>query len=133
MKENIDFPTIRKLVIKEFVTFLKENKAYTDFKTNFASSKSGQTIGGKRIPREGNKFRFFIDGSILIGDAFDTIHEYINYSFTWGATPQGHAYWSHLNNEWSKRLYEVVKKYVGTPTNYKRLRHEYYEQHGWKL
>ena len=129
MKENIDFPTIRKLVIKEFVTFLKEKGAYLDFKTNFASTKCGQSVG-KMTPRKGNELRFFIDGSILIGDAFDIINQYINFSFTWASTPQGHAYWSNLNSQWGKRLDNVIKKYVGTSLNYQKLRREYYEQHG---
>ena len=37
-------------------------------------------------------------------------HDFINYSFTWSETRDGHMYWKELDNKWNTFYYKSVNK-----------------------
>lgn len=38
--------------------------------------------------------------------SLSTPHDFLNYAFEWGKTPQGHDYWNHIHTKLSERYWE---------------------------
>ena len=92
----------KEIIIKEFITFLKENNVYQRYKMNISCS----LFGGYNIM--GYIFGF---KSKVLGvykrqphnpyNPF-AVENYINNAFTWNETKEGHKFWSNLDQKWRK-------------------------------
>ena len=89
--KEMDFRTTRGRK-RFFIDFLKENNLYLKYKINFNKSKR------RTLCRE-DTFESLIN---------EEYEEAINYAFTWAKTPQGHRFWSDLNQQWKNYIREKI-------------------------
>lgn len=89
----------KEIIIKEFISFLKENNVYQRYKMNISCS----LFGGYNIMG----YIFGFKRKVL--DAFGrqpynpfAVENYINYAFTWSETKEGQKFWSNLDQKWRK-------------------------------
>ena len=80
-------------VVKCFIRFLKDKKAYASYIVN-CHNRCKECRGRIHDYYRDNIFDF------LIGTSKYTKSELINHAFDWSATPQGHVFWTKLNNDW---------------------------------
>ena len=79
-----------KKIDKEFISFLKRNDCYYEYKENF--------INNGYYP----KFREFMH--------FAPRKKYISYAFFWKNTPQGYEYWNVIYRKWIDYLDSIKKQ-----------------------
>ena len=95
-----------KIIITEFITFLKDNDCYTQYRANISRKLYGTV----------NPLGFVYALRHKILDLYDRpprVHSYdigivtnfINYAFTWSETKQGQEFWAHLDREWRKLVH----------------------------
>jgi len=90
MKPQLTYKELK----QTFVIFLKDNNALKQFKENLLTQRK----------REFKNLTNYLD--ILTLDRFntlieeETLYELINHAFHWASTPQGHDYWSELDEKW---------------------------------
>ena len=91
-----------------FKRILKSLGCYSEYVCNY-----------KRLPRyieELNKsqnFKQFIEDVRNFRKGEEGLFSYfINDSFDWSLTPQGHEYWSNINQEF-RTIYRIRKRFVG--------------------
>jgi hypothetical protein len=89
----------KKEIIREFTKFLKNNKAYTQYRINITEDiKNSRKINDFHLA-----FKYFID---LHGFEHNTTYNFINYAFTWASTKQGDPFWRLLDSKWRRVLIE---------------------------
>lgn len=102
--ETINNFEFEKIVKKEFLKFLKDNKAAKYYRFNLINSAKNQhfeTISFDKALYPIENFLFsqlghYTDYEILI-----------NYAFCWAKTKEGHQYWSNLDEKWKKKLKQL--------------------------
>lgn len=89
----------KEIIIKEFITFLKENNAYQKYKMNISCS----LFGGYNIMGYVLGFKSKVLG-VFKEQPYRpfAVGNYINYAFTWSETKEGHKFWSNLDQKWRK-------------------------------
>jgi hypothetical protein len=90
-----------KIIIAEFINFLKDNSCYIQYRENISKN----IYGGIITPLG---FVYGFKEQILPrANSFDygIVTNFINYAFTWCKTKQGHEFWGHLDIKWR----ELVK------------------------
>lgn len=97
MKQQITYKELKQL----FINFLKENKALKQYKVNLIEQKSN--LFTEYI----NYIDFFTIGNIKMCIVYEEFNEFINNSFTWAKTLQGHKFWETLDKKWR----QTTKKY----------------------
>lgn len=55
-----------------------------------------------------NKYFYSEGNAYLLFEHIDNPSQFINYSFSWDATPQKHTYWRNLHEKWNE-LYNRKK------------------------
>ena len=86
---------------KTFIQFLKKNNALESYKKNVIECNKHKKI--TLVNRIDPLTIPSIKENILSANVFWSI---ISASFVWADTKEGHKFWSHLNNKWSKISHE---------------------------
>lgn len=73
-----------KEIDREFISFLKRNNCFDEYKENFINLSSYR------------KFREFL--------YIEPRKRYISMAFLWRKTLQGHTYWSNIHETWTKYI-----------------------------
>ena len=76
---------------KQFIRFLKEKGIYAAYRRNFELTyiKTWHNNLYLKIVNEGKSFFDVVPCSL-----------YINHSFHWESSPEGHNFWARLSKEW---------------------------------
>ena len=88
--KEMDFSTTRGRK-RFFIDFLKYNNVFLQYRKNFIIE---QQKHAKNDTIKGLLSNFYL--------------EMINYGFTWTETPQGHSFWSNLNQQWKNYIREKI-------------------------
>ena len=96
-----------KIIITEFINFLKDNSCYIQYREN-----TSKNIYGGLITPLGFVYGFkeqildtYNNAPGTYSFDYDIVTNFINYAFTWCKTQQGHEFWGHMDIKWR----ELVK------------------------
>lgn len=101
---------VKREIIRDFVNFLKTNKAYIQYRTNIANSYYDTThfvdrfYNGfitKVLKDYRNNYKVF---------NLELVDNFINCAFTWSITPQGDYFWRKLHEKWETQAYQKYHK-----------------------
>ena len=119
MGEEKAVKDLRKRILRDFFKFLKEKGVYAKYKKNIADCVIREWY---RYETKEDKRRFWYDTfqygiQIRVLNkgchklTYDRCHELVNYAFNWSETPEKHAFWSRLSNEWGELFSKNYKSY----------------------
>jgi hypothetical protein len=116
MSNKEEAEKIRKEVLKDFVKFLKEHKAYIKYRQNIADSYTHDYIVDKNENEWIRAFSYGIYMKILSNGRcplyYGLCPQLINYAFTWRNTKEGHCFWSNLSTKWTHLFRTKYKQYM---------------------
>lgn len=89
---KIEKDTFDLVVKKIFFRFLKEKDALVPYFKNTSEDYGTNT-------------------NTHINDVLrDSPRELVNFAFCWSETPEGHAFWRSISEQWKELLWEVIKR-----------------------
>lgn len=92
-----------KIIIAEFINFLKDNSCYIQYRENISKNIYGGTITPLGFVY-GFKEKILDTYSSPRINSFncDIVTNFINYAFTWCKTQQGREFWGRMDTNWRK-------------------------------
>lgn len=92
-----------KIIITEFINFLKDNNCYIQYRENISKNIYGGIITPLGFVY-GFKEQILDTYSSPRTNSFDymIVTNFINYAFTWCKTKQGQEFWAHMDTNWRK-------------------------------
>ncbi len=83
-------------ILKEFIFFLRRNKAYDKY-LHYLNKSRGKSGGIEFVVSTFAFYNHYKGGSLITG------------AFSWDATDNGYEYWNKLNSKWVDKIFLIYR------------------------